>query len=283
MPCWKQLGTIRPPLRLVAGHLEAVWRDYTPPRPVYSLEVPLRYGEKPAEIDLGTVEGRRELMALAVLEAARVHPEVAETTFLELRRRKLLEQEVLLASAAGEKEIAAVLAVYYRALADHRQKAVAIVKNARLLKERFGGDPANIYFQVGGTWSRVLEELQGFAQIKNRAFWLCREFCRHGIWPRTNPKAYLLVDRHVRTALWRLGFVGRMAQSLREVSLAECREKIETYFTDTLPLFYQGRERCRTAEYWACREKCQVKGVCFTFLQEGKRRQIKNFKEEKEK
>lgn len=275
MPQLRRAVLVTPPRRVVAERVKLAWRDYAPPRAVYTLEVPPRYGAPQEEIDLATPGGRGELLTLAVLEAARVHPMVAADTFLELRRRGLSGATLAKAPVAAEREIRRVLEERYRALADRGQKAEAIVANASRLHREFGGDPKTIFTRSGGSWDQVLRELKGFAQIRNRAHWICREFCRHGIWPRTKPEAYLVVDRYVRTALWRLGFVDQPVRSLRDVGIEECQEKIAAYFCDSLPLFYQGRDGCHHQDYWHCREQCRIRESCPTFLREGKLREIK--------
>ncbi len=219
--------------------------------------------EQAVEIELTTAQGRFELLVLALLHAARVREHIAEVTFLELRRRGLLELARIARWAPEDlAEMGEVLRDSYKALADKNRKMEAIFHNARILRDRFAGDLENACTPGKVAPEATIRALQGFWQIKDKAYWICREMRRHGVWRDLDPAACHAVDLHVKLALWRLGFVGWDASHLGEVSSRDCQEALKRYFVDSLLVYLQGSRLCSRWNPSLCRRSCQVIDFC---------------------
>lgn len=233
------------------------------PEKIYDAGVEGQNLEPVAEIQLGTAQGRFELLALAVLHAARVREHIAEATFLELRRRGLLELGRIARWLPEDlAELGEVLRVHYKALADKNRKMEAIFHNARILRDSFGGELENACHPGKVAPEVTIRALQGFWQIKDKAYWICREMRRHGVWGDLDPGACHAVDIHVKLALWRLGLAGWDASHLGEVSARDCQETLRRWFADSLPVYLQGIRLCSRWNPRLCRKQCRVIDFC---------------------
>ncbi|MGE5508451.1 MAG: hypothetical protein ACM3RP_08235 [Chitinophagales bacterium] len=223
----------------------------------------LRRGKEEVTLDLSNPEGRFTLLLLAILLAAKVQEAAALKALGTLAERGLTQRERLAARAkADEEAVLEVLQQHYRALANKAQKAAALFGAAERITVKYGGDLLNVR-EPGQPWQATLQALQEFPHLKSRAFWLCREMARHGLWPDLEPQACSAVDAPVKLALWRLGYVGHDAAFLREIPAAECLKAVDRFFSgDTLPLFYQGENLCRRGQPRLCLEECRVARFC---------------------
>lgn len=218
-------------------------------------------------IELGSAQGRFELLCLAVLTGAKVQPDVALKTFLRLRQSGLLRFEDLLSRPSQrEAEILALLEKDYRALAVKAQKAAAFVRNARVLSERYGGDLLAVHEPGADADPEeagriTVEKLQFLSHISSRAYWICREMRRYGLWPNIAPRTGHALDFSVRLSMWRLGLAGQYSDAANDVRPAEYQE-VAKALPDLLPFFYQGECRCKSAEGGRCHEGCPVSDFC---------------------
>lgn len=248
----------------MAQRLEAAWSPPPPPFPFLILSPGAG-----AAIDLGTAQGRFELLVLAILYGARVREEVAEKAFLALRGAHLLSLEELSSPSFNRRqELLAVLETHYRALANKVQKVEAVAACATRLASCYGGDAARLY-SPGEPWEETVRRLSSFPHIRGRAFWICREMRRAGIWPEIDPAAGMVADRPVREALWRLGFAGRETRAAREVPAAEYQRLLWRYFRDPLPAFYQGSQLCAQRSSSICACTCKVSAYCVPYRNKG--------------
>lgn len=214
------------------------------------------------EIDLRTPTGRWELLALAVLLAAKVKERVAEAAFLALREAGLLDLTRLARGGPDERQaIVSVLRAHYRGLISKEAKAEALCANARRLMDRWGGDLSAVYRAAEGEDRLVVAELQRFQQLHSRALWLCRVMTLHGGWSM-GTQATRFLDAHVRRVLGRLGLVAEGSRPW-SASQAECWEVIERYFSgDTTALYRHGRELCAADDLALCRARCGLLPFC---------------------
>lgn len=223
--------------------------------------------ERCVAIELGHAQGRFELLCLAVLTGAKVQANVALKTFLLLRKRGLLKLEDLLGRPYEcEAEILDILEKEYRALAVKSQKAAAFVRNARVVAERYGGDPLNVHDARGSADSeevgrQTVEKLQFFSHINSRAYWICREMRRFGLWSSIDPRSGHTVDFPVRLSMWRLGLVGLRSDATQDIRLMEYTE-VAKALPDLLPFFYQGERRCKSPAGGRCQDGCHVRDFC---------------------
>lgn len=238
--------------------LAAAWPPPWENGPLLPLESLAVHGA--GHVDLSSPQGRFELLALAVLLAAKVRTDVAVHTFLVLRQQGLMDCRRLVADPeACECAILEILLSDYRALTVKEQKARALVRNARLLVERYGGDLLNVHAGAG-QFSATLSNLQFFSHISSRAPWIAREMRRFGLWPEMPPEATRVLDFPVRLALWRLGLVEGSGQ-MKEIPLAHFAQAAEDV-PDLLPLYYQGTRRCMRRDPAVCRDQCRVLRFC---------------------
>ncbi|MDI3280445.1 MAG: hypothetical protein QJR13_03660 [Bacillota bacterium] len=254
----------------MARKLEEAWFPLPPSSPLLTLSAGTG-----AVIDLGTVQGRFELLALAILYGARVKEKVAEEAFLALREAHLLSlAELGSPSFDRRQELLAALQAHYRALANKVQKAEALVTSAVRLCSCYGGDAARLHCP-GEAWEETVRRLSSFPQIRGRAFWICREMRRAGIWPGLDPAAGMVADRPVREALWRLGFAGREVAAAREVPAAEYQRLLWRYFRDPLPAFYQGSQLCARRSSSVCACACKVSEYCLLYSGQRRKKRLR--------
>lgn len=221
-------------------------------------------GKNVVEIDLGGEQGRFELAALAILCGAKVKESVAYDTFNALRERGLLRMDTVCEASPEDREaMEGILKERYRALTHKGQKVAAVIEAARKIRADYQGDLARV--RQGEDWRATLTALQAFPHIKSRAFWICRELRRHGVWPGLDHRACSAVDTSVKLALWRTGFVGREALFLRDIPASACLAAIDTYFDgNSLPAFYQGERLCRRNDGATCETACRVRKDCLS-------------------
>ncbi len=243
----------------VARALREAWRGQKTEGTAFVL----RRGREEVHLDLAEREGRFALLLLAILAGARVQEATAVATFNALRERGLAGLDRLAARRDGDgPAVREVLREHYRALASKAQKAEALFAAAERVVQRYGGDPGNVH-QPGQPWAETLRALREFPHLKSRAYWLCREMHRHGLWPDLEPRACAAVDTPVKLALWRLGFVGREAAFLRDITAGDCLQAIDRYFGgDAFSLFYQGERLCRPGWTGLCEGECRVAAYC---------------------
>ncbi|HHW14146.1 MAG TPA: hypothetical protein GXX28_04330 [Firmicutes bacterium] len=257
--CSAEKRLAEPALAAAAGALRQAWRG----RQEDGTRFVFRRGREEVRLELGTREDRFALLILAILAGAKVQESIAAATLKALREQGLTHPDRLAArTPPDEAAVRTVLQESYRALASKAQKADALFAAAVRVAGLYDGDPLNIHLP-GQPWQETLEALRGFAHLKSRAYWFCREMRRHGLWPDLEPQACAAVDPPVKLALWRLGYVGRNAVFLRDIPAAECLQAIERFFGgDPLPLFYQGERLCRPARPALCAEECRVAAYC---------------------
>lgn len=214
------------------------------------------------EIDLRTLTGQWELLALAVLLAAKVKERVAETAFLALREAGLLDLARLARGGLDERQaIFSVLREHYGGPISKEAKADALCANARRLVDRWGGDLSAVYRAAEGDDRLVVAELQRFQQLHSRALWLCRVMTVYGGWSMGS-QATRFLDAHVRRVLGRLGFVTEGSRPW-SASQAGCWEVIERYFDgDTTALYRHGKELCAADDLAVCRSRCGLLPFC---------------------
>ncbi|MDI6871520.1 MAG: hypothetical protein QME79_09235 [Bacillota bacterium] len=248
-----------PSLEAAARALREAWREWRTEGPRFIL----RRGREEVQLDLTERQDRFGLLLLAILAGAKVQEATAIATFNALRERGLTGLERLAAQdREDEQAVLAVLQEHYRALANKVQKAGALFAAAERVTQRYGGDLRHVH-QPGQPWQATLKALREFPHLKSRAYWLCREMRRHGLWPDLEPQACIAVDTPVKLALWRLGFVGREAAFLRDIPTGDCLRAIERYFGgDPLPLFHQGDQLCRQGQTALCAGQCRVAMYC---------------------
>ncbi len=219
------------------------------------------------EIDLTSAQGRWELLALAVLLAARISEFIAEKTFLGLKNSGLLDLERLAAArpADGERMLA-IMCAEYRAVVDRRRKTEALMANAGRVWTKHGGDLHNIYT---GLFCRedpvyssgqILAELRAFRGLDIWARWFCRGMYEADIWPVLDVSVRAFVDAHVRRALLRLGFITPAAK------WPELPKQVETlirlqFAGDPTGLYKLGRYFCQ-ATGAACPAACPLEEFC---------------------
>lgn len=244
-------GTAR---RRLVARLVAHWAAYKPPSVFESGDV---------AFDLATPEGRSRLLVFAVLSAAKLREGVAERAFLALEAAGLLSPDRLRQAEPSDQGLALnILQSEYKALISKAAKVNAIYANQRLLDEVWGGDLSDIYLTFCGDDAALISALQQFAQMKSRAYWLCRELKAHGIWTEVGPEASLFVDVDVRRAMHNLGLVRPDASSY-EATREACEEVIRNDFGgDVLPLYRHGRQLCAGASFERCLSKCPVMSAC---------------------
>ncbi|HEX6970976.1 MAG TPA: hypothetical protein VF234_02010 [Limnochordia bacterium] len=243
-----------------AAHLEAVARRLREAwlgRPGAGI-----YRTSRIAIDLGTAQGRWELLALAVLSAARVRESIAEEAFSALREEGWLLLDRLTGDErASEEAITAILERRYRAVVSKRAKAAALVRNARRLSSEWGGDLQALYRHAAGDERVLVAALQRFDQLHSRALWLCRVMAIHGGWA-VGPTATRFLDAHVRRPLERLGFLAG-GRSSGPIQHHQAWEAIDRYFEgDTAQLYRHGKELCAHDDVTLCRAHCGLIDAC---------------------
>lgn len=246
-------------LAATAGALRRAWRG----RQEEGTRFIFRRGREEVRLELGVREDRFALLLLAILAGAKVQESIAAATLNDLREQGLAQPDRLAARApADEEAVRTVLRETYRALASKAQKAEALFSAATRVAQLYDGDPLNIHLP-GQPGQKTLEALWEFDHLKSRAYWVCREMRRHGLWPDLEPQACAAVDTPVKLALWRLGYVGKNATILGEIPAGECLQAIDQFFGgDSLPLFYQGERLCRPGRPALCAAECQVAIYC---------------------
>lgn len=215
-------------------------------------------------IDLSTSQGRSEMLALAVLKAAKIREGVAEKAFLALRSEGLLAQERLIGGDPADIErVETILREEYRAQISKRAKAEALFHNQQWLAEQWGGDLHYIYLAHLSDDSAIVATLQQCKQLAGRALWLCREMAAAGVWPGLTPESTAYLDIHVRQPLLRLGFVQQDGGTTWDNIRRECFQVIDHYFGgDLIPLARHGSTLCRQEALHVCQTECTVKNAC---------------------
>lgn len=215
-------------------------------------------------IDLNTSQGRCELLALAVLKAARIREGVAERAFLALRSEGLLAPECLVrADPVDVERVESILREQYRAQISKRAKTEALFHNQQWLRESWGGDPHHIYLAHFGNGRAIVATLQNCQQIVSRALWFCREMAAAGIWEGLAPESTSYLDIHVRQPLYRLGMVNAYRGTTWENIRRECFRAIDQYFDgDLIALARHGSTLCRQEALHVCQTECTVKYAC---------------------
>lgn len=239
----------------VAAQLKAHWSE----RPGDGV---LRRGR--VEIDLRTVQGRCEMLAFTVLSAAKVSNENAETTFLALRDEGLLDRERLYAADPDDRRrTVEILRAKYRARIRKEAKAEALFSNQRLLDDEWGGDLNHIYQMWGNEPVELIRALQRFAQIRQRAHWLCREMAAAGVWTHLPPSVTAYVDPMVGLPLVRLALVEVAGDQTWERLRDAWQAAIDRLFAgDVIPLVRHAFEYCRKEDERVCRTMCTVRYAC---------------------
>ena len=234
------------------------------------VRLPPVFDAGPVRIDLSEPQGRWELLVLAMLRAARVREEIAARTFQALKDESLLDLRLL---AKGEAEtrrrVERVLDRHYKALGSRQAKAEAIVENARLLVNEWGGDLARLY-DAGAGDEELLRRLQRFRQINRVALWICRTLRAHGIWQGIGPQASRFLDRTVSTPVARLrlgSLPGEGEEGLQRVDLrrlADATESVvESHFGgDVIWLYSHGYSLCLQNDPNVCYAECPVSPWC---------------------
>lgn len=253
-----QLPASERDLRETARALRTAWRG----KRSEGSALTLRRGREEVQLDLERRVDRFALLLLAILAGAKVQEATAVATFNVLREEGLTDPARLVVHAPeDEQAVLTVLQEHYRALANKAQKAAALFAAAERVARFYEGDVARIH-QPGRPWQETLTALREFPHLKSRAYWLCREMARHGLWPDLEPQACAAVDTPVKLALWRLGYVGQDALFLRDIPTGECLQALDRFFGgDPMPLFYQGEELCRQGE-GRCKRECRVAAQC---------------------
>ncbi len=217
-------------------------------------------------IDCCTAQGRWELLVLALLLGGLVRAESAESSFLVLRNRGLLELDILAnpdSELAGD--IQTVLNEHYRGVADRRAKAEAIVQNARFIAVQFGGDLQNIYLRHRNTG--VVPVLRAMAQLDKLSLWFAQKMKAAGVWSELPAADTCYIDRYVRMAVGKLGLLEQGLVNWRQVSPAAALDVVSQLFQyDALPLQYLGKELCSQENLDVCRSRCPVQGQCLVWL-----------------
>ena len=235
----------------VARLLQAYWLEQPAPP---TLE---RYGE---DVDVSTPQGRWELLALAVLLGAPVPRHRVEDTFCTLRRHGLLDlEEVAAAQAHWVQAVDEILAVLYRGPVRRSAQRERLVRAARRLLDRFGGDLQGLWDGADGDPGRCRGLLrESFDGVDRVASWVLREMGRKGAWPGAHRHpAALYVDAHVRRVLENLELLdasGTPQEAERLVHAA--------FGGDGTALFYHGRERCGRRSLAVCLKHCPVSRFC---------------------
>ncbi|MGE5553803.1 MAG: hypothetical protein ACM3XZ_07780 [Betaproteobacteria bacterium] len=248
-----------PSLEMAARALREVWRG----QKAEGTRFMLRRGREEVQLELAERKDRFGLLVLAILAGAKVQEATAAATFNALLERGLTDPDRLAERRdEDEQAVRQVLQEHYRALASKAQKAEALFAAAERVERLYGGDLRNLH-RPEQPWVETLKALREFPHLKSRAYWLCREMRRHGLWPDLGPQACAAVDTPVKLALWRLGFVGQKAAFLRDIPACDCLQAIDRYFGgDTLPLFYQGDRLCRPGRAALCAGECQMRAYC---------------------
>lgn len=215
-------------------------------------------------IDLNTPQGRSELLALAVLKAAKIREGVAEKAFLALRTEGLLAQERLIgANPADMARVETILREEYRAPISKRAKTEALFHNQQWLAEHWGGDPHRIYLAHDGDGPSIVATLQQCRQLAGRALWFCREMAGAGIWNGLAPESTAYLDIHVRLPLMRLGLIEARKRTAWEGIRRECFRAIAQYFEgDLIALARHGSTLCRQEALHVCQTECTVQHAC---------------------
>lgn len=215
-------------------------------------------------IDLGTTEGRSEMLVLTALLAAKVRDGVAERSFLALRQHGLLCPARLAAGTDSDRQLTlTILRTDYRAVVDKASKMEALYANQARLNAEWGGDLHNIYRAYVGDDAGLIAALQGFSHIKRRALWLARELKVQGVWPEAGVEATGFHDSHVRRVLHRLGIVTTDSSDPWEVALTECEQAVGKWFgSDVTPLYLHGSRLCVHDDRDLCRDACPARESC---------------------
>lgn len=252
----------------IVRRLKAFWQETTlPPR--------LQVGR--AEVDLTTAQGRWELLALALLRAARVREEVVAATFSALREAGLLNLERLAKGGdAVRREVERHFALHYKALGSKEAKIDALIANARRLKDVWGGDLNNLYEAASGD-EELLAELRRFRHVNRIALWVCRTLRAHGVWPRVGPRASAYHDRAVRTPVERLRLAETDGSEPFELEVDSGQRRAEkteavvaSWFAgDVLCLYLHGSTLCLQDDPNVCYAQCPVSSWC-SFPQTGR-------------
>ena len=213
------------------------------------------------EIDLATVDGKWQLLILAVLRGARVRETVVEETFEALVKNGLTGIERLASGTAEVRAgLAGVFAAKYRALGHRAAKVDALVANAALLLEEYGGDLDRLYAQSMGDASALIHKLQRFRQVGLTAHWFCRVLKIHGIWPGVSAEATRYFDQYTDLPLERLGLVepGETSKPMRLTA-----RFVDAYLDgDTTPLYLHGLHLCSQNRASVCVAQCPLSEWC---------------------
>ncbi|MBI2915137.1 MAG: hypothetical protein HYY08_04335 [Firmicutes bacterium] len=229
-----------------------------------SAPLPVLSFSSASDVDLRSSQGRWELVALAVLQGARVTEPIAEDTFLLLRSAGLLEiSRVAQAERRDSEEMLDLLKRHYRGLTSKDAKLAALVANARIVQEKWSGDIGGVLAPAAGGPERLLENLRQLKHVKGRATWIARELKRRGVWPGIPDELCAFIDSPVRLALAKLGLVRPGVVKPRDLSREECLEAVKRYFNfNTVPLLHQGRTLCSTENLAVCAARCPVSDLC---------------------
>lgn len=222
----------------------------------------LQIGE--ASIDLKTPQGRWELMALALLKGARVKVNVVEETFVELKKRGLLEFETVIREAPETRQaVAEVLEQTYKALGHKQAKLDALFVNGKMLYDTWQGDLNNIYLRYRGEDAKLLKQLRSFRQIDQIAFWICRTLKVHGVWPYVGSKCVAYMDRYTHIPVERLNLArSDLSNDLRGIAHVVGGVVSELFDDDTIPLYLHGLNLCSQDDVAVCLSECPVSAWC---------------------
>lgn len=228
----------------ILGRLEAFW-DGVSMAPVMTF-VDVR-------IDLGTAQGRWELLVLAVLLGARVTRRSVADTFGALRDEGLLELSAIAdPSEAALRRAESILESTYRALGHKSGKLAAIVHNAGTVRDQWNGDVHDLYVGLLGPdgidEDALLRSLKSLKHIKRLAYWVCRTMKAHGLWRELGTEAVRYHDSQSRLPLERLALPTRPAEGHVPVNV--------------LPYYLQGVHLCAENDPATCHAECPVAKWC---------------------
>ena len=212
-------------------------------------------------IDLGSPEGRWQLLLLAVLRGARVRERVVEETFVAIVESGLSDiRQLALGTPAIRAGLIEVLAEKYRALGHREAKADALMANAALLQEEYEGDLHTLYLAHRGEPEALIRALQRFKQIGQVAYWICRTLKVHGVWPDLSPAATQFFDRYTDLPLRRLGLMPGLEE---ERSGSGVMRFVTKYFQgDVIPLYLHGLVLCSQDRVSICHAECPLVAEC---------------------
>lgn len=236
----------------IAKKMQELWRGVS-----LGSEMPVG----PVTVDLATAEGRWQLLILAVLRGARVRERVVEETFVALVARGLTDlRRLALGGPSTKTQLLEVFAAHYRALGHREAKVEALMANAALLQNEYGGDLHSLYLASPGEPDALIKALQRFKQVEQVAYWICRTLKVHGIWPDLGPEATQYFDRYTDLPVERLGL--RSSFDDERAGTAAMRFAARRLQGDPVPLYLHGLILCSQNEISICRSECPLAPEC---------------------